>query len=157
MFPSPHNDKQAEDRAYRMGQKRDVHVIKLITKDTLEEDMLALADTKLKLDSEVSSSTQYPSGAAGAPSGGLAEVAEGGDMAGAEKRMKSSLLSNLKKKVSSGGARRRGVVGLAGADGFVAVCVAQFEGEGGSKSPVKTRPRRGVVEEEAPAKEEDTV
>lgn len=99
---SPHNDKQAEDRAYRMGQKRDVHVIKLITRDTLEEDMLALADTKLRLDSEVSSDTQYPSGAG---AGGLAAVAEGGDMAGAEKRMKSSLLSNLKKKVSSGAGR----------------------------------------------------
>jgi SWI/SNF-related matrix-associated actin-dependent regulator 1 of chromatin subfamily A len=85
-----------------MGQKRDVHVIKLITKDTLEEDMLALADTKLRLDSEVSSSTQYPSGAGGTAAGGLAEVAESGDMAGAEKRMKSSLLSNLKKKVSEG-------------------------------------------------------
>jgi hypothetical protein len=35
--------------------------------------------------------------------------------------------------------------------------VSQFEGEGGIKSPVKTRPRRGVAAvEEAPAKEEDT-
>lgn len=115
LLGSPHNDKQAEDRAYRMGQKRDVHVIKLITRDTLEEDMLALADTKLRLDSEVSSNTQYPSGAAGGAGaegagaeGGLAAVAEGGDMAGAEKRMKSSLLSNLKKKVSTVG---RGTVG----------------------------------------------
>lgn len=52
---NPHNDKQAEDRAYRIGQKRDVKIIKLITKGSLEEDMRRLATNKLLLDSEVSS------------------------------------------------------------------------------------------------------
>lgn len=33
---NPHNDKQACDRAYRIGQKRDVEVVKLITKGTIE-------------------------------------------------------------------------------------------------------------------------
>lgn len=33
---NPHNDRQAADRAYRIGQKRDVDVIKLITKSTIE-------------------------------------------------------------------------------------------------------------------------
>lgn len=45
-------------------QKRDVNIIKFITKGSLEEDMRQLATNKLLLDSEVSSSTQYPSGAA---------------------------------------------------------------------------------------------
>ncbi len=29
---NPHNDRQAADRAYRIGQKRDVDIVKLITK-----------------------------------------------------------------------------------------------------------------------------
>lgn len=51
---SPHADKQAEDRAYRIGQLRDVTVIKLICKNSVEEMMRELADKKLRLDSEVS-------------------------------------------------------------------------------------------------------
>ncbi|KAI8993112.1 SNF2 family N-terminal domain-containing protein [Trametes punicea] len=50
---NPHNDKQAQDRAYRIGQKRDVEVVKLITKGSIEEDMLALGMTKLALDEAV--------------------------------------------------------------------------------------------------------
>lgn len=33
---NPHNDRQAADRAYRIGQKRNVEVIKLITRSTIE-------------------------------------------------------------------------------------------------------------------------
>jgi SWI/SNF-related matrix-associated actin-dependent regulator of chromatin subfamily A containing DEAD/H box 1 len=33
---NPHNDLQAADRTYRIGQQRDVDVIKLITKGTIE-------------------------------------------------------------------------------------------------------------------------
>ncbi|RDX55004.1 hypothetical protein OH76DRAFT_1452755 [Lentinus brumalis] len=50
---NPHNDKQAQDRAYRIGQKRDVDVVKLITKGSIEEDMLALGQMKLALDEAV--------------------------------------------------------------------------------------------------------
>ncbi|EKM54402.1 uncharacterized protein PHACADRAFT_97789 [Phanerochaete carnosa HHB-10118-sp] len=50
---NPHNDKQAQDRAYRIGQKLDVEVIKLITKNSIEEDMLELGMTKLALDEAV--------------------------------------------------------------------------------------------------------
>jgi SWI/SNF-related matrix-associated actin-dependent regulator 1 of chromatin subfamily A len=50
---NPHNDKQAQDRAYRIGQKRDVEVIKLISRGTIEEDMLRLGETKLALDEAV--------------------------------------------------------------------------------------------------------
>ncbi|EJF65407.1 hypothetical protein DICSQDRAFT_51421 [Dichomitus squalens LYAD-421 SS1] len=50
---NPHNDKQAQDRAYRIGQKRDVEVVKLITKGSIEEDMLALGQMKLALDEAV--------------------------------------------------------------------------------------------------------
>lgn len=50
---NPHNDKQAQDRAYRIGQKQNVDVIKLITKGSIEEDMLELGQTKLALDEAV--------------------------------------------------------------------------------------------------------
>ncbi|KIY46765.1 hypothetical protein FISHEDRAFT_46591 [Fistulina hepatica ATCC 64428] len=50
---NPHNDRQAQDRAYRIGQKRDVDVIKLIAKGTIEEDILRLGQTKLALDEAV--------------------------------------------------------------------------------------------------------
>lgn len=50
---NPHNDKQAQDRAYRIGQKRDVDVVRLVTKKSVEEDMLALGRTKLALDEAV--------------------------------------------------------------------------------------------------------
>jgi SWI/SNF-related matrix-associated actin-dependent regulator of chromatin subfamily A containing DEAD/H box 1 len=51
---NPHDDKQAEDRAHRVGQTRDVTVIRLVTKDTIEEQILHLANTKLALDQEMS-------------------------------------------------------------------------------------------------------
>jgi len=50
---NPHNDRQAQDRAYRIGQKRNVEVVKLISKGTIEEDMLRLGETKLALDEAV--------------------------------------------------------------------------------------------------------
>lgn len=50
---NPHNDLQAADRAYRIGQQRDVDVIKLITRGTIEEDILQLALTKLQLDEAI--------------------------------------------------------------------------------------------------------
>ncbi|KAL1748813.1 SNF2 family N-terminal domain-containing protein [Schizophyllum fasciatum] len=80
---NPHNDRQAQDRAYRIGQTRDVDVIKLITRGTIEEDMLRLAQTKLALDEAVA--------------GDIDE--EKGESAVA-KEMKQSLLSMLRKQCS---------------------------------------------------------
>ncbi|KRZ79246.1 SWI/SNF-related matrix-associated actin-dependent regulator of chromatin subfamily A containing DEAD/H box 1B [Trichinella papuae] len=60
---NPHNDRQAEDRCHRVGQKKDVHVIKLISKDTVDESMLACANKKLELDRQIrtadSAGTEY--------------------------------------------------------------------------------------------------
>lgn len=52
---NPHNDRQAEDRAYRLGQTRDVTVLKLISKATIEEDILELASMKIEIDKSISS------------------------------------------------------------------------------------------------------
>lgn len=59
---NPHNDRQAQDRAYRIGQKRGVDVVKLITRGTIEEDMLRLGETKLALDEAVAGDTEEMDG-----------------------------------------------------------------------------------------------
>lgn len=76
---NPHNDKQAQDRAYRIGQKRDVDVVKLITKGSIEEDMLELGMTKLALDEAV--------------------AGEEGDER-VEREMKMSLMNVVRKKLA---------------------------------------------------------
>ncbi|KAH9083369.1 SNF2 family N-terminal domain-containing protein [Lactarius deliciosus] len=80
---NPHNDKQAQDRAYRIGQKRDVDVVKLITRNSIEEDMLRLGQTKLALDEAV--------------------AGDSGDQAGEdfERKIKTSLMSTLRKQLAN--------------------------------------------------------
>jgi SWI/SNF-related matrix-associated actin-dependent regulator 1 of chromatin subfamily A len=77
---NPHNDRQAHDRAYRIGQKRDVEVVKLISRDTIEEDMLQLGQTKLALDEAVA---------------GDGETGE----AAPERAMKTSLMNVLRQQM----------------------------------------------------------
>ncbi|TPX55248.1 hypothetical protein PhCBS80983_g05482 [Powellomyces hirtus] len=50
---NPHNDAQAEDRAHRVGQTRDVRVVKLVLDKSVEQHILKRAMTKLKLDERV--------------------------------------------------------------------------------------------------------
>ncbi|KAI3402333.2 FUN30 [Candida oxycetoniae] len=51
---NPHDDKQAEDRAHRVGQTKEVTVYKLITDKTVETNMLMIAENKLQLDQSIS-------------------------------------------------------------------------------------------------------
>ncbi|KAI1978436.1 DNA-dependent ATPase fun30 [Ophidiomyces ophidiicola] len=50
---NPQDDIQAENRAHRVGQTREVEVVRLVTKDTIEEKIYALGQTKLVLDQRV--------------------------------------------------------------------------------------------------------
>lgn len=50
---NPQDDIQAENRAHRIGQTKDVEVIRLVTKGTVEEQIYAMGLTKLKLDEQV--------------------------------------------------------------------------------------------------------
>lgn len=50
---NPYNDKQAEDRCHRMGQKNPVKIYKLISEGTIDEGMFMVAEEKLKLEKEV--------------------------------------------------------------------------------------------------------
>ncbi|XP_053180990.1 SWI/SNF-related matrix-associated actin-dependent regulator of chromatin subfamily A containing DEAD/H box 1A [Scomber japonicus] len=55
---NPYNDKQAEDRCHRVGQTRTVQVIKLISKDSIEECILQLGQKKLKLEQDMTTAEQ---------------------------------------------------------------------------------------------------
>ncbi|KAF8210334.1 SNF2 family DNA-dependent ATPase [Mycena galopus ATCC 62051] len=79
---NPHNDKQAQDRAYRIGQKRDVDVVKLISRGTIEEDMLKISLTKLALDEAVAGDSDEKGDVESAP----------------EREMKTSLFAVLRKQ-----------------------------------------------------------
>jgi SWI/SNF-related matrix-associated actin-dependent regulator 1 of chromatin subfamily A len=50
---NPQDDIQAENRAHRIGQTREVEVVTLITKDTIEEQIYKLGQSKLALDKRV--------------------------------------------------------------------------------------------------------
>ncbi|XP_042639025.1 SWI/SNF-related matrix-associated actin-dependent regulator of chromatin subfamily A containing DEAD/H box 1 [Orycteropus afer afer] len=50
---NPYNDKQAEDRCHRVGQTKEVLVIKLISQGTIEESMLKINQQKLKLEQDM--------------------------------------------------------------------------------------------------------
>lgn len=52
---NPYNDKQAEDRCHRIGQTKEVVIHKLIAEGTIEEGMSVIAQEKLKLEKEVTS------------------------------------------------------------------------------------------------------
>ncbi|XP_043225767.1 SWI/SNF-related matrix-associated actin-dependent regulator of chromatin subfamily A containing DEAD/H box 1 homolog [Amphibalanus amphitrite] len=51
---NPHNDRQAEDRCHRIGQTKEVQVIKLICANTIDECMLRVGQEKLSLDRDIS-------------------------------------------------------------------------------------------------------
>ncbi|OXB76799.1 UNVERIFIED_CONTAM: hypothetical protein H355_016280 [Colinus virginianus] len=60
---NPYNDKQAEDRCHRVGQTREVKVIKLISKGTIEESMLRINQQKLKLEQDMTAADLGEEGA----------------------------------------------------------------------------------------------
>merc|ERR1719474_984067 len=50
---NPYNDKQAEDRCHRVGQTKEVKVIRFTSEDTIEEGIHDIAMEKLKLEQDV--------------------------------------------------------------------------------------------------------
>lgn len=55
---NPYNDKQAEDRCHRVGQTKTVQVIKLISKDSIEDCILQLGQKKLKLEQDMTAAEE---------------------------------------------------------------------------------------------------
>jgi ATP-dependent helicase STH1/SNF2 len=50
---NPHQDLQAQDRAHRIGQTKEVRILRLITEDSVEEAILSRAAAKLDIDGKV--------------------------------------------------------------------------------------------------------
>jgi ATP-dependent helicase STH1/SNF2 len=50
---NPHQDLQAQDRAHRIGQTKEVRILRLITEDSVEEAILERAHSKLEIDGKV--------------------------------------------------------------------------------------------------------
>lgn len=50
---NPHQDLQAQDRAHRIGQTKEVRILRLITEDSVEESILGRAHSKLEIDGKV--------------------------------------------------------------------------------------------------------
>lgn len=50
---NPQEDIQAENRAHRVGQTREVEVVRLVSKNTIEEQIYRLGQSKLELDNKV--------------------------------------------------------------------------------------------------------
>merc|ERR1712079_590052 len=57
---NPYNDKQAEDRCHRVGQKKTVKVIRFVSKDTIEEGIYSTDQEKLKLEQDLVNSEEDP-------------------------------------------------------------------------------------------------
>ncbi|CAG8960588.1 hypothetical protein HYFRA_00013411 [Hymenoscyphus fraxineus] len=62
---NPQDDRQAENRAHRVGQTRDVEVVRLVTKNTVEEAIYALGQSKLELDGRVAGDDEAAAEVAG--------------------------------------------------------------------------------------------
>jgi superfamily II DNA or RNA helicase len=56
---NPAMDAQAQDRCHRIGQTRDVHIYRLITRHTIEENILKKANQKRELDDLVIQGGQF--------------------------------------------------------------------------------------------------
>uniref|UniRef100_A0A7E4VZR6 Helicase C-terminal domain-containing protein n=1 Tax=Panagrellus redivivus TaxID=6233 RepID=A0A7E4VZR6_PANRE len=63
---NPHQDMQAQDRAHRIGQKKEVRVFRLITVNSVEEKILAAARYKLNVDEKVIQAGKFDQRSTGA-------------------------------------------------------------------------------------------
>ena len=52
-YRNPHQDLQAQDRAHRIGQTKEVRIFRLISANSVEENILARANYKLDIDGKV--------------------------------------------------------------------------------------------------------
>ncbi|KAK4705515.1 hypothetical protein P7C70_g683, partial [Phenoliferia sp. Uapishka_3] len=56
---NPHQDLQAQDRAHRIGQKKEVRILRLVTERSVEEQVMAGASRKIEMDKKVNISLDY--------------------------------------------------------------------------------------------------
>ncbi len=74
-------DRQAEDRAHRLGQKRPVTVYRLVAKGTVDQSIYEKAEKKLRLDAAILGGVTVGTGGGGGGSGRGRSGAESKHMA----------------------------------------------------------------------------
>lgn len=50
---NPFNDRQAEDRCHRIGQKKPVTIIKMVTEGTVDEDIYKIQERKARMNDAI--------------------------------------------------------------------------------------------------------
>ncbi|KAI8940153.1 hypothetical protein NX059_003864 [Plenodomus lindquistii] len=97
---NPQDDIQAENRAHRVGQTREVEVVRLVTKDTVEEQIYALGVSKLELDKMVQGEEGEDTGGKGkkkADAGAGISKAEEAGMEAVEKMLLAQMAGPVEK------------------------------------------------------------
>ncbi|KAL7411147.1 SNF2 family N-terminal domain-containing protein [Mrakia frigida] len=130
---NPHNEKQAADRAHRLGQTKEVEIITLLSKGTVDEDINDLALSKLRLDDAVA---------------GRTGAAEDEDQE-TEGKMKASLLTTLRNKLD-----KKSANGTSGGGDVVMEEVVKEEEEEILEKEVKKEVKDEKEEEKKFVKEE---
>lgn len=100
---NPQDDIQAENRAHRVGQTREVEVVRLVTRDTVEEQIYALGVSKLELDKMVQGEE------ADEGTGKGKKKAEGGKMSKAEEAGIEAVEAMMLKQLEKGGGENKDV------------------------------------------------
>ena len=72
---NPENDRQAEDRSHRIGQTKPVTVYKLVTADTVDEDIYDMGERKRQLSTAVLSDHRHSSAVTSATDGACDDTA----------------------------------------------------------------------------------
>jgi SWI/SNF-related matrix-associated actin-dependent regulator 1 of chromatin subfamily A len=78
---NPQIDRQAEDRSHRLGQTRPVTVYRLVTQETVDAKIVAIAERKLSLDAAVLAAEDDTAPEAGAGDAKASRAAEARSMA----------------------------------------------------------------------------
>ncbi|OAL07473.1 hypothetical protein IQ06DRAFT_289196 [Phaeosphaeriaceae sp. SRC1lsM3a] len=105
---NPQDDIQAENRAHRVGQTREVEVVRLVTRDTVEEQIYALGISKLELDKMVQGE-EADDGAASKKKG---KKEEGEKISKAEEAGIEAVEKMMLQQLASGGEKKEDVKDL---------------------------------------------
>lgn len=92
---NPQDDIQAENRAHRIGQAKEVEVVRLISRGTIEEQIFAVGRTKLALDQKVVGAGEDGTAL---DAGGNAKMDEDGEEG--VKKMEELVLDKLKEETA---------------------------------------------------------
>lgn len=125
---NPQDDVQAENRAHRVGQTREVEVVRLVSKGTVEEQIYALGLSKLELDSMVAGE-ESKGGKAGGKKAGKKGEGEG-KMDAVEERGMHAVEEMLRREMEEEGEKSGGKEGGGGSGDMKEAFLEGLKGRG---------------------------